>query len=87
MTFSVEDLIDELIPHALWNKTNRKLEQRRQAELELVVPRPIQHRRTRDHVGAAQRLFADYFAEEPQFALAVFQRDLFVHIVSALSAR
>ncbi|XP_042005704.1 uncharacterized protein LOC121754407 [Salvia splendens] len=60
-----------------------------------AVPRPIQHRGVvhRDHVAAHQRLFDDYFAEQPRFGDNFFRRrfmmhrDLFMHIVNALERR
>ncbi|XP_047979203.1 uncharacterized protein LOC125221123 [Salvia hispanica] len=47
----------------------------------------------RDHAGGHDRLFADYFAEEPRYPADVFRRrfrmrrSLFLRIVNALSAR
>ncbi|XP_047942905.1 uncharacterized protein LOC125189697 [Salvia hispanica] len=58
--------------------------------------RPIRRRRRyipRDHAGGHDRLFADYFAEEPRYPADVFRcrfrmrRSLFLRIVNALSAR
>ncbi|XP_047964885.1 uncharacterized protein LOC125209325 [Salvia hispanica] len=58
--------------------------------------RPIRRRRRyipRNHTGAHDRLFADYFAEEPRYPADVFRRrfrmrrSLFLRIVNALSAR
>ncbi|XP_047978689.1 uncharacterized protein LOC125220573 [Salvia hispanica] len=58
--------------------------------------RPIRRRRRyipRNHAGGHDRLFADYFAEEPRYPANVFRRrfrmrrSLFLPIVNALSAR
>ena len=56
-------------------------------------PRPVVHRRAvtdRDHVAAHQRLYDDYFAEQPRFGDNLFRRrfrmsrELFMRIVDAL---
>ncbi|XP_042047230.1 uncharacterized protein LOC121793100 [Salvia splendens] len=60
-----------------------------------VIPRSIQHRAVvpRDHVAAQQRLFEDYFSEQPRFGDNFFRRhfrmnrDLFMRIVNALERR
>ncbi|XP_047949322.1 uncharacterized protein LOC125195179 [Salvia hispanica] len=59
------------------------------------VPRLIRRRTfvPREHVVAHQRLFADYFAEQPQWGLTVFhrhfrmRRDLFLRVVWTLEGR
>ena len=67
MASGYENSFDELTSQALWD-TMRKLQQRAQGELQPAVPRSIWRQQTviRDHVGAAEQLFADYFAEEPR---------------------
>ncbi|XP_047948874.1 uncharacterized protein LOC125194672 [Salvia hispanica] len=60
-----------------------------------AVPRPIRHRAIvpRDHIAAHQRLYDDYFAEQPRFGDNFFRRrfrmhsDLFMRIVNALEHR
>ncbi|XP_047949283.1 uncharacterized protein LOC125195131 [Salvia hispanica] len=59
------------------------------------IPRPIRRRTfvCREHDVAHQRLFTDYFAEQPRWGPTVFhrrfrmRRDLFVSIVQTLEAR
>ncbi|XP_047943059.1 uncharacterized protein LOC125189875 [Salvia hispanica] len=66
------------------------------ARMQQPPQRPIRRRRRyipRDHAGGRDRLFADYFAEEPRYLADVFcrrfrmRRSLFLRIVNALSAR
>ncbi|XP_047961609.1 uncharacterized protein LOC125206394 [Salvia hispanica] len=66
------------------------------ARMQQPPQRPIRRRRRyihRDHAGGHDRLFADYFAEEPRYPADVFRRrfrmrrSLFLRIVNALSAR
>ena len=63
-----------------------------------AIPRPprVIHRRAvidRDHVAAHQRLYDDYFSENPRFPANMFRRrfrmrrELFMRIVSALERR
>ena len=59
------------------------------------IPRPIQRRTfvRREHDVAHQRMFADYFAEQPRWGPTIFhrhfrmRRDLFANIVQTLEAR
>ncbi|XP_047965898.1 uncharacterized protein LOC125210383 [Salvia hispanica] len=59
------------------------------------IPRPIRRRTfvPREHDIAHQRLFADYFAEQPRWGPTVFhrrfrmRRDLFLRIVQTLEGR
>ena len=48
---------------------NRLVNKHLRQQQQLAVPCPIHHRTVirRDHIGAHQRLFDDYFAEEPRF--------------------
>ncbi|XP_047979043.1 uncharacterized protein LOC125220959 [Salvia hispanica] len=66
------------------------------ARMQQPPQRPIPRRRRyihSDHAGGHDRLFADYFAEEPRYPADVFRRrfrmrrSLFLRIVNALSAR
>ncbi|XP_047942491.1 uncharacterized protein LOC125189237 [Salvia hispanica] len=66
------------------------------ARMQQPPQRPIRRRRRYihpDHAGGHDRLFADYFAEEPRYPADVFRRQfrmrrsLFLRIVNALSAR
>ncbi|XP_047949319.1 uncharacterized protein LOC125195176 [Salvia hispanica] len=60
-----------------------------------AIPREIRHRRTipRDHVGAAERLMADYFSANPRYPAEIFRRrfrmsrPLFTHIATTLADR
>ena len=69
--------------------------QREQAEAEARVPRPIRRRTfvPREHDVPHERLFADYFAENPRWGPNIFHRrfrmsrDLFLRIVHTLEAR
>ncbi|XP_047965225.1 uncharacterized protein LOC125209681 [Salvia hispanica] len=82
------------------NPINNYISRRIQSEIARMQQpppqRPIRRRRRyipRDHTGAHDRLFADYFAEEPRYPADVFRRrfgmrrSLFLRIVNALSAR
>lgn len=59
------------------------------------VPRPIRHRTfvCQEHDVAQQRLFDDYFTDEPRWGPTVFRqrfrmhRDMFLRIVQMLEAR
>lgn len=59
------------------------------------VPRPVRHRTSvrREHGLAHQRLFKDYFADEPRWGPMFFRRrfrmrrELFLRIVHAMEAR
>ncbi|XP_047954116.1 uncharacterized protein LOC125200523 [Salvia hispanica] len=70
-------------------------EQAATAEEAARVPRPIRRRTyvPREHDVAHERLFADYFAENPRWGPNVFHRcfrmsrDLFLHIVHTLEGR
>ncbi|XP_047979010.1 uncharacterized protein LOC125220926 [Salvia hispanica] len=65
------------------------------AEVEVRVPHPIRRRTfvPRDHDVAHERLFADYFAENPRWGPNIFHRrfrmsrDLFLRIVHMLEGR
>ncbi|XP_047943198.1 uncharacterized protein LOC125190041 [Salvia hispanica] len=67
----------------------------REAAAAARVPRPIRRRKyvPREHDVAHERLFADYFAEQPRWGPNVFHRrfrmsrDLFLCIVHALEGR
>ncbi|XP_047966047.1 uncharacterized protein LOC125210547 [Salvia hispanica] len=69
--------------------------QREQAAAEARVPRPIRRRTfvPREHNVAHERLFADYFVENPRWGPNVFHRrfrmsrDLFLRIVHTLEGR
>ncbi|XP_047942920.1 uncharacterized protein LOC125189720 [Salvia hispanica] len=71
----------------------RAIQEQEQAEEQ--VPRPICHRTPvrREHRLAHQRLFEDYFADEPRWGVMVFRqrfrmwRELFLQIVHMLEAR
>ncbi|XP_042059628.1 uncharacterized protein LOC121804156 [Salvia splendens] len=75
-------------------KINRLIQEHLQQQ-QLAVPRPIHHPAVvpRDHIGAHQRLYNDYFAEQPRFGEAFFlrhfrmRRPLFISIVNALERR
>ncbi|XP_042027067.1 uncharacterized protein LOC121774223 [Salvia splendens] len=60
----------------------RAIQEQEQAEQQ--IPRPIRHRTSvhREHRLAHQRLFEDYFADEPRWGAMVF-----LQIVHALEAR
>lgn len=68
---------------------------RRDEANEETVPRPIRRRQSvdRDHIEAHNRLYADYFAEDPRWGPTIFRRpfrmrnELFLRIVNGLSAR
>ncbi|KAG6410867.1 hypothetical protein SASPL_128938 [Salvia splendens] len=83
---------------ALEAYTNREIDQWMQRALQPAVPRPrpVVHLRAvidRDHVAAHQRLYEDYFAQEPRFNANLFRhhfrmsRSLFMRIVNALEQR
>ena len=71
----------------------RAIQEQEQAEQQ--VPRPIHHRTSvrREHGLAHQRLFEDYFADEPWWGPIVFcqrfrmLRELFLNIVETMEAR
>ncbi|XP_047947605.1 uncharacterized protein LOC125193774 [Salvia hispanica] len=86
----------------LWNQAWDSLIQEVQREADeeaaaaaAAIPREIRHRRTipRDHVGAAERLMADYFSDEPRYPAEIFRRrfrmsrPLFTHIATTLADR
>ncbi|XP_042016170.1 uncharacterized protein LOC121764179 [Salvia splendens] len=76
-------------------ETNRLIQAYLQQQQQSAVPRSIFHRAvvSRDHVTAHQRLFDDYFAEQPRFGYNFsrqrfrIHRDLFMSIVNALEHR
>ncbi|XP_047953971.1 uncharacterized protein LOC125200360 [Salvia hispanica] len=85
----------------LWNQAWDSLIQEVQREADedaaaaAAIPRAIRHRRTipRDHVGAADRLMADYFSADPRYPAEIFRRrfrmsrPLFTHIATTLADR
>ncbi|XP_047964922.1 uncharacterized protein LOC125209368 [Salvia hispanica] len=84
----------------LWNQAWDSLIQEVQREADeeaaaAAIPREIRHRRTipRDHVGAAERLMADYFSDQPRYPAEIFRRrfrmsrPLFTHIATTLVDR
>ncbi|XP_047961661.1 uncharacterized protein LOC125206452 [Salvia hispanica] len=84
----------------LWNQAWDSLIQEVQREADeetaaAAIPREILHRRTipRDHVGAADRLMADYFSADPRYPAEIFHRrfrmsrPLFTHIATTLADR
>ncbi|XP_047944804.1 uncharacterized protein LOC125191317 [Salvia hispanica] len=84
----------------LWNQSWDSLIQEVQREADeeaaaAAIPREIRHRRTipRDHVGAAERLMADYFSADPRYPAEIFRRrfrmsrPLFTHIATTLADR
>ncbi|XP_047961995.1 uncharacterized protein LOC125206816 [Salvia hispanica] len=83
----------------LWNQAWDSLIQEMQREADeaaaAAIPREIRHRRTipRDHVGAAERLMADYFSADPRYPAEIFRRrfrmsrPLFTHIATTLADR
>ncbi|XP_047965316.1 uncharacterized protein LOC125209776 [Salvia hispanica] len=82
----------------LWNQAwdsliqevQREADEEAAAAATAAIPREIRHRRTipRDHVGAAERLMADYFSDEPRYPAEIFRRrfrmsrPLFTHIAT-----
>ncbi|XP_047942804.1 uncharacterized protein LOC125189584 [Salvia hispanica] len=85
----------------LWNEAWDSLIQEVQREADeedeaaAAIPREIRHLRTlpRDHVGAAERLMADYFSANPRYPAEIFRRrfrmsrPLFTHIATTLADR
>ncbi|XP_047949385.1 uncharacterized protein LOC125195251 [Salvia hispanica] len=85
----------------LWNQAWDSLIQEVQREANeeaaaaAAIPHEIRHRRTipRDHVGAAERLMADYFSADPRYPAEIFRRrfrmsrPLFTHIATTLTDR
>ncbi|XP_047949267.1 uncharacterized protein LOC125195115 [Salvia hispanica] len=87
----------------LWNEAwdsliqevQREADEEDEAVAATAIPREICHRRTipRDHVGAAERLMADYFSADPRYPAEIFRRrfrmsrPLFTHIATTLASR
>lgn len=63
----MEKLLDNAIWEHVWAELDRELENHIREEMQPVVPRRIQHRRTINwnHIATHNWLFADYFADEP----------------------
>ncbi|XP_042012054.1 uncharacterized protein LOC121760459 [Salvia splendens] len=79
----------------MWARVAEIEEQQLREQVQAAVPRLIRRCRMihRNHAEAHDRLFADYFAEQPSYPATVFrrhfrmQKELFLRIVNALSAR
>ncbi|XP_047965716.1 uncharacterized protein LOC125210188 [Salvia hispanica] len=96
---STSDGCRRALTRALFDAVNEAkaecLAQMQREEAEARVPRPIRRRTyvPREHDVAHERLFADYFAENPRWGPSVFHRrfrmsrDLFLHIVHTLEGR
>ncbi|XP_042038479.1 uncharacterized protein LOC121784401 [Salvia splendens] len=79
----------------MWARVAEIAEQQRREQVLAAIPRPIRRRRAihRNHAEAHDRLFADYFVEQPRYLAAVFHwhfrihKELFLRVVNVLSAR
>ncbi|XP_041995713.1 uncharacterized protein LOC121745834 [Salvia splendens] len=91
---SGSDSDDEVINRVVKRVLARAARRREEANQE-AIRRPIHRRQSgeRDHTEAHNRLYADYFAEDPRWGSTVFRRrfrmlrELFLSIVNGLSAR
>ena len=92
LTRALFDVVNEAKAECL---AQMQREQAAAAAVEARVPRPIRRRTfvPREHDVAHERLFADYFAENPRWGPNVFHRrfrmsrDLFLRIVHTLEGR